>query len=82
MQVPASVFDFIEQDVSAGDRVVTTVNIGTKGLEEGTVLGFQWGRDDRHGNTVLKMRIQKTGKTKPSLINADLRRFVKVPHNV
>lgn len=82
MKVPESVFDFIDQSVSAGDRVVTTVNMGTKGLEEGTVIGFQWGKDDRRGNTVLKMRIQKTGNMNPSLINADLKRFVKVPRTV
>lgn len=79
--VPESVLDFIDQSVEVGDRVLTTVNIGTKGLEDGTVLGFQWGRDDRYG-TVLKMRVQKEGNMNSSLINTNLKRFVKVPRYV
>lgn len=80
-QVPESVLDFIDQSVEVGDRILTTVNIGTKGLEDATVLGFQWGRDDRYG-TVLKMKVIKEGNANASLINTSLKRFVKVPRNV
>ena len=57
-----------------------TVNIGKKGLEIGTVMGFQFGKRENLAGEVLKVKVLKDTKTKPSFIEADLKRFVRVPN--
>jgi hypothetical protein len=79
--IPAHVTDFVGQVVTVGDRIVLTVNIGKKGMELGTVLGFQYGRRESLAGEVLKVKVQKDGKTKPSFVEADLKRFVRVPNH-
>lgn len=77
--LPLYVPDFVGQIVAPGDRIVMTVNIGKKGLELGTVLGFQYGNREHLSGQVLKIKVLKDTKTKPSFIEADLKRFVRVP---
>lgn len=77
--VPTFVTDFVGQTVCPGDRIVLTINIGKKGLELGTVLGFQYGKREHLAGEVLKLKVLKDNKTKPSFVEADLKRFVRVP---
>lgn len=79
--IPTHIPDFVGQVVTVGDRIVLTVNIGKKGLELGTVLGFQYGTREHYAGRVLKVKVQKDGKTKPSFVEADLKRFVRVPNH-
>jgi hypothetical protein len=80
-QVPPFVSDFIGQAVVPGDRIVMTINIGKKGLEIGSVLGFQYGKRENLAGEVLKVKVLKDNKTKPSFIEAELKRFVRVPNH-
>lgn len=79
--IPVHIPDFVGQVVTVGDRIVLTVNIGKKGLELATVLGFQHGKREHLAGEVLKVKVQKDNKTKPSFIEADLKRFVRVPNH-
>lgn len=74
---PAHVLDMLGQSVCPGDRIVVHEPVA---LVEAQVLGFQWGKDHAMGHQVLKMKIQKKGKTGASLIEAARRRFVHVPN--
>lgn len=79
--IPTHIPDFVGQVVTVGDRIVLTVNIGKKGLELATVLAFQYGRRENLAGEVLKVKVQKDTKTKPSFVEADLKRFVRVPNH-
>ena len=68
--------------VQVGDRIAYSVKWGSSAvIQLATVLGFRDARDSVYGSngTTVKIEIKADGNDRPSLIEAKLRRFVRIP---
>lgn len=77
--IPEFITDKLGQEIYPGDRIVYATAVSSSAyLHVAEVLGFQYSKTTYY-TPYLKIKLQKKGGDKPSLINVSGNHYVKVP---
>lgn len=77
-ETPEFITDKLGQEIRAGDRIAYATAVSSSAyLNLGEVLGFQYSKPGYY-KPILKIRVQKEGGDKSSLINVSGNHYVKV----